>query len=144
MLNFLKSFYKIRPFVCKKSKIINKGNQCLLSENIEFWYSDTHSVLDKDTNTVLNMASNINIGDNVWIARDVHFNKNTAIPNNSVVAHHSIITKKFTEPNVIVAGNPATIRKQNITWDLQRPDLYTKLYNINTHKQEALNDEQKR
>lgn len=110
---------------------IKIGRDCMFSENIEFWCSDTHSVLDKDTDVILNKGNDICIGNYVWIARDAHFNKNTAVADNSIVGHHSIVTKKFTEANIIIAGNPAKKCKENVTWNWFRPDLYERRNDLN-------------
>ena len=68
----------------------------MISENIEFVCSDSHSVIDYETKNCLNRAADsIIIGNNVWIGRNAIFNKNSSIPNNSIVGNNSIITKKF-------------------------------------------------
>ncbi len=42
--------------------------------------------------------------------------KGATIFDNSIVAFGSIVTKSFTETNVIIAGIPAKIVKTNINW----------------------------
>ena len=46
----------------------------------------------------------------------VIFLKGTSIGDNCVVGASSIVTKKIEKSNVAVAGNPATIVKENIDW----------------------------
>lgn len=43
--------------------------------------------------------------------------KGSQISNNTVVGAGTIVTKKYEEPNCILAGNPAKIVKRNIDWD---------------------------
>lgn len=43
---------------------------------------------------------------------------------NSIVGACSVITKQFEEENVILAGNPAKIVKQNVKWGRKGPDEY--------------------
>lgn len=46
--------------------------------------------------------------------------KGTKISNDSVVGTGSILTKCFTEPNVLIVGNPAQIKKREIHWERER------------------------
>lgn len=102
---------------------VSIGSECLFSSNITIMASDTHCVLDKN-GTLLNYGKSIEIGNHVWVGMDVKITKNTQISDNSIIGWGSIITKKFTAPNVIIAGAPAKIVKRDITWDKRRPDQY--------------------
>lgn len=102
---------------------ISIGSECLFSSNINIMASDTHCVLDKN-GTLLNYGNSIEIGHHIWVGADVKINKNTQISDNSVVGSGSIVTKKFTESNVIIADIPAKIVKRDITWDKRRPNQY--------------------
>ena len=42
----------------------------------------------------------------------------SGIQDNSVVGIRSLVTKRFTESNILIAGQPAIKRKQNIDWRL--------------------------
>ena len=100
------------------------GENCMISFKVEITCTDTHSILDKDGN-LLNRGEKIEVGNNVWLCKNITILKNTKIPSNSVVAQGSIVTKKFDTENVIIAGNPAKIVKENIIWDRKRPEEYT-------------------
>lgn len=100
---------------------VSIGHDCLFSDNIELWASDTHAIYDNNGD-VLNLGKSIKIGNHVWIGRYVKILKNTEIQDNSVVGMGSIVTKKFTETNCVITGNPAKIVKRNINWDVRRPD----------------------
>ncbi len=43
--------------------------------------------------------------------------KKVRIADNSVVGSASVVTKKFDEENVVIAGNPAKICRRNIMWE---------------------------
>lgn len=113
---------------------IEIGQDCMFSERIQFWCSDIHSVINLENDTVINKSKGIKVGNHVWVARDVSFNKNTMVSDNSLVAHSSIITKQFNQENIIIAGNPAKKCKENINWNWWRPDLYEE------HKEDIIND----
>ncbi len=112
------------PFL-EDNTSIKIGKDCMFSWNIEIRCTDEHSVLDMDNN-VINKATSVEIGNHVWLGHDVTVMKNTSIPDNCVVGLKSIVTKKFTKPNCLIAGIPATIRKENINWDEKKPDFYEK------------------
>ncbi len=75
---------------------------------------------------MLNFAESIEIGRHVWIGRDVKVGKNVRIADNSIVGWGSIVTRRFDEPNVIIAGNPAKVIKRGINWDRKSIDKYLK------------------
>ena len=52
------------------------------------------------------------------------FMKNTFLNDNSVAVAGAIITKKFNDTNIIVAGNPAKIIKTNINWSRVSAEKY--------------------
>jgi acetyltransferase-like isoleucine patch superfamily enzyme len=56
------------------------------------------------------------IGDHVWIGSNVKIKKGVHIADDSVVASNSVVTKSFTEKNVLIAGHPAKIVKRGVEW----------------------------
>jgi len=64
----------------------------------------------------MNKDSSIVIGDHVWIGKRATINKGVRISNDSVVGASSVVTKAYNTQNVLIAGNPAIIRKHDITW----------------------------
>lgn len=77
---------------------------------------DGHKIHNLKTGDVINDSKPIYIGKNSWIASEVTLMKGASIPDYTVVALGSIVTKKFTEENTIIAGNPANIVKKDIVW----------------------------
>lgn len=112
----------------ENNSIIKIGKDCMLSSNIDIWCSDTHTVCDRN-GKVTNIGKSIEIGNHVWVGKDCHITKNTKIADNSIVGWCSNITKKFDEPNVIIAGNPAQIVKRNIEWKRERPQNFLDMNN---------------
>ena len=93
------------------------GKECLLSHDIDMRSSDGHYIYKKDNKReTINKPSDIHIGNKVWIGARVQCLKGTYISDNSVVGASSLVTKKFDEPNVVIAGHPAKIINREIFW----------------------------
>ena len=110
---------KINIFLLEDNSNVIIGKDCMFSSGISIFCSDTHSIIQN--NKLINEGKSINIGDHVWVGMDVKISKNTQILSNSVVGWGSIVTKKFNKENIIIAGNPAQIVKENISWSRLRP-----------------------
>ncbi len=116
---------KVRCFVQVKDLIV--GTDCMFSDLIEIMTNDGHSVLDKNTRHVLNnIPGQMTIGNHVWVGRKVFMMKNANIPDDCIVGACALVTKPFTEPNCAIAGFPAKVVKQGITWDGTPPAKYAK------------------
>ncbi len=100
---------------CTEGKSITIGKECLFSSEIVFRTGDSHSIIDL-SGIRINHAKDIIIGDHVWIGHRVLVNKGVVISNNSVVGTGSVVTKKFNDENIIIAGCPAKIVKNDINW----------------------------
>lgn len=59
----------------------------------------------------------IEIGSHVWIGSNVSVLKGAAIPDGCVVAAGSVVTSKFDAKNALIAGNPARVIRENISWE---------------------------
>lgn len=91
------------------------GDHALVGWNVEILDSDNHKVIHKNKN-MAEADRSIEIGDHVWIAAFSHILKNSYIPDGSVVAYHSLITKKFNGEKLLLGGCPAKIMEEGIEW----------------------------
>lgn len=98
---------------------INIGEDCMFSHNVTFRNGDSHSIIDNQSNNRINYAKNIYIGDQVWIGENSCILKGVTIKNECIIATNAVVTKS-SESNCILAGNPASIKKKNITWVRER------------------------
>lgn len=103
--------------------LYNSGNKCyigtsvLMSRNIIIRCGELpHLIFDKKTGEWLDKSEGVFIGDRVWIGEFAYIGKRTTIPSGCVVGAMSVVTKRFTEENVAIAGNPAKIVKKDIYW----------------------------
>lgn len=105
---------KTRLFVKNESSIVI-DDDCLFSNSIDISTTDWHSVIDENGRRI-NLEKDVFIGEHVWIGRKATICKGVSISPNSIVASCSVVTKPITESNVVIAGNPAVIKKRNINW----------------------------
>lgn len=102
---------------CIEGKKIALGENCLLSANIVMRVGDSHSILQDGMR--INESKSIEIGDHVWIGNDVKILKGVHIADEVIVGTGSLVTKSVSQ-GCIVAGNPARVIKEGVTWDIRR------------------------
>jgi acetyltransferase-like isoleucine patch superfamily enzyme len=89
------------------------GSNCAISWGVTIIDDNHHQVLPEKKGSV--KEKEVKIGDHVWIGCHVTILKGTVLGNNCIVAAGSIVKGKFPD-NVLIAGNPAKIVKQEINW----------------------------
>lgn len=102
------------------------GDNGLFSWGIKVRTSDGHSVVDLETDAAINLPKNVHIADRVWVGEDVSFLKGAKISADSVVGSRAVVTKSFNKTNVVIAGFPAVIVKENIYWDRRMPSEFNR------------------
>lgn len=110
--------------LCQEGCNVHIGRHCMFSRNVEIRTTDAHSVVDLDTLKRINIASSITIGEHVWIGVGVLVSKGSFIPDDCVVGANSFVNGKFEKPNVVLAGCPAKVVKDNITWNRSRKSTF--------------------
>ncbi len=104
---------------CIEGTEIIIGEDCLFSSNIKLRTGDSHSILNEEGKRI-NPSLGIEIGNHVWIGNDVKILKGVKIGSGSIVGTGTVVTREIANPNVIIAGNPGKIVKQNIGWLTER------------------------
>ena len=101
--------------VCKKA--MEFGNNVLISWDCLIMDTDFHKICkygDKNQ-TQINLDDDIVLGNNVWVGCRSMVLKGSYIPNRSVIAAGSYITKSLTKTNAIYHNN--VVIKENIDWN---------------------------
>ena len=93
------------------------GDGCLFSNNVIFGPSDAHRIFDAETKLRINRPQDIKIGARVWVGEHVSILKGVTIPDGCVIGTRSLVNKPFTEPNCIIAGNPAKVVRRGVNWN---------------------------
>lgn len=98
----------------------------MISTDIVIMDNNNHPVNPSDRKTInscksnfqykkwkYSISENIVIGENTWLGRNSVILKGVELGCNSIVASNSVVTKSYGE-NLILAGNPAKVVKENI------------------------------
>lgn len=101
---------------------IEIGEDCLISWDVKIWSSDTHSLLDAEGRVRAGKA--LHIGNHVWVGHGVHIGKNSYIADDCVIGWGSTVSGRFETPNCVLAGSPARVVKEGVSWDKRRPDEF--------------------
>lgn len=117
-LSFGKNFNCNRGCFFSASKKITIGDNVVVGWNSNIRDSDGHHIYELESNSKINSNRSVHIGDNVWIAANVDILKGVIVPNNCVIGYRSCVTRKFEHEHCIIAGYPAKIVKDNISWEL--------------------------
>lgn len=89
------------------------GSDCAISDYVRIQDSDNHFITENGLRKI--NSSPIIIGNHVWICKNAIILKGVTIGDGAVIAAGAVVTKDVPE-NCIVAGNPAKVIKQNISW----------------------------
>ena len=124
-------FGGVRIVIESDGSELNIGDDCVMSTGILIRLGEyPHLIFDKISGKYLDESVQLNIGNHTWLGESCTILKNAGIPDGSIVGTSAVVTKKFDEENIIIAGNPATIRKRNIFWerDVSKLDKSSKYY----------------
>ena len=101
-----------------EGKSIIIGQNCLFSHSLVIANSDSHSILSGGVR--INPAKDINIGSHCWAGRNVTILKGVSIAEDCIIGANSTVTHDLTQPHSIYAGSPASLVRDNISWEKER------------------------
>lgn len=94
---------------------IHIGQHVTTSWNTLLMDTDFHATQNTLTNERYSVQSPVFIGNNVWLCTRAVVLKGSEIPNGCIVGANAVITKKYQAEDSLIAGNPAMIKKENVT-----------------------------
>lgn len=106
------------------NKHMTIGEDCMFSYDVEIWNGDGHAIFQNGETKPCNVSKDLTIGNHVWFGAYSKVLKGAKIPDNSIVAMDALVTSSFSQPNIILAGSPAKIVKENISWDRKEPEEF--------------------
>ncbi len=114
------TFENVHLAVTEPNSTLAIGRDCMFSYDIDVRTGDSHSVIYEEENKRTNYAQNISFGEHVWVASHCVILKGACVGSNSIVGTRSVVTKRFPNEGIVVAGNPAKIIKKGINWKRER------------------------
>ena len=99
--------------ICFKS--IEIGHDCRISWDSQIIDTDFHKVYDMESNYI-NPDKEVKLGNHCWIGNHCLVQKGTKMGNMVVLSSNSMVNNGNTENNVVLAGSPAKIVRESITW----------------------------
>lgn len=96
------------------------GDEFLSSWKCQFMDSDTHTITDVETGETTVSVKPVSIGTHCWIGNHVIVNKGTQLPDNTIVASRSLVTKNLMNEGeyCVLAGIPAKVIQRNKKWSI--------------------------
>lgn len=91
------------------------GEDCMFSGQVALRTHDMHDIVDQTTGEVVNPPRDITLGKHVWIGNTVIIMPGVTIGDNCIIGAGSIVTKDV-PAGCLVAGTPARIMRENVTW----------------------------
>lgn len=92
---------------------ITIGDNCIFGWECQIFSGDGHPIYQEES--IINKDVPVVIEDNVWVGSRALILKGVRVGKGSIVAAGAVVTKNV-PPNCIVAGNPAKVVKENISW----------------------------
>lgn len=111
--------YMLRIWTSNGS-FIEIGEDCMFSGEVKLYVADGHSIFDTETGKRINKCyphnskNEIRLDAHVWVGLHSMILA-SRIGRSSIVGAGSVVKGSYPN-NCIIAGNPAVIRKQNVTW----------------------------
>ncbi|MFA6339261.1 MAG: acyltransferase [Candidatus Paceibacterota bacterium] len=103
---------------CEYQDQVSIGSNNLIADDVEFWACDGHSIYQNGIR--INPSKPIVVSNNVWIGRNVKILKGAIILPNTVIGMGSLVTAREYPANALIAGFPAKVIKETITWSHER------------------------
>lgn len=91
------------------------GEEVVLGWHVNIRNFDGHHIVENGIQ--VKNHEKIVVGNHVWICAHSDILKGVRIENDSVVAYGSLVTKEFSNTNILIGGRPAKILKESINWE---------------------------
>lgn len=91
------------------------GRGCAIGWDVQMLDDDQH--VFRSGSRERPRSAPIVLGDHVWVGSKAMIFKGVEIADGCVIASGAVVTRSVEEPNSLVAGNPASVVRQGISWE---------------------------
>lgn len=98
----------------RSSNSISFGDDCALGWNVQINTTDGHPIIHGGK--PVEMSKPVSVGNHVWLTSNVILSKGASIADDSVVAQGAVVSKCFTDTNILLGGVPAKQIADKIEW----------------------------
>ena len=92
------------------------GDDCMISFDVFVGQADQHHIFDLNTGMRINNSKGIFIGNHVWLGKGSELLDGAIIRDGSILAANAVTSHPFETKNVIIAGVPGKIIRENVIW----------------------------
>lgn len=114
--------------------LISIGSNCTISTEVCFLTHDASIGLFLDRKNKSDICGKITIGDNCFIGNRAILLYGVNIPNYTIVAAGSVVTKSIEESGCIVGGNPARVIGKVDTFLNKNQEYFLSLHNLSAEE----------
>lgn len=112
-----------RFYLYNSGNQVKIGSRCMFSSGVTLRCSESpHLIFDKDSGAYLDQSDGVFIGDHVWVGEGAFLTKSVSIGDETVVGARAVVTRRFSQTHVALAGNPARVVRENLQW-IRNPGL---------------------
>lgn len=110
--------------MAKYGSRIKIGKEFLTARLVRILAGDGHPIYDYATHEQINRGETVTIGNHVWVGEKSTLLGGTSIGDDCVVGANSLVNKSFEGDHRIIAGNPARLVREGITWKKEPEDEF--------------------
>ena len=125
LINEKNAYLSLGKYFLNSAKItISNCGRISIGDNFlsswDTWIVDTnyHRILNVSTKEISKPEGTITIGNHVWLGARAVIQKGAEIPDGCIVGACSLVNKKFEKTNLLLAGVPASPKKDNVAYIL--------------------------
>lgn len=108
------TFGGVRIVNVGQKNLIQIGEDCLFSDHIEIWASDTHNIFNENSE-IINKEKPVIIGNDVWVGSRVIILKGIEINDGAIIGMGTIVSRNI-KAKTISVGIPNKVIKENVSW----------------------------
>lgn len=110
----------VKVLVYSPKSNVSLGKGCLMESNSVIQIGDYPRLVFDQSDCCLENSSSIKVESDVWIKQNSYLYKNTSVLSGSIVEANSVLADAFKSQNVLIAGNPARVVTEGVSW-VQNP-----------------------